>query len=155
MIFGYPKADLIESNAYCERVGKEYNLPTLFLTHYNMGEEELEKNVLQGGFKGLKPYFCNGKAGVNPADAGIFDYIPHEHFKVADKHGLVVMLHISRRERLKDELNIKFSGDIHMRETDEKNITNFMLSKIARKIFLCQKRTLKMLCAIMRQNYLI
>ena len=72
-----------------------------------MTAEDLEKNVIEGGFKGLKPYFCNARVGVNPSDAGIFDFIPHEHFKVADKHGLTVMLHISRRQRLKDELNIK------------------------------------------------
>lgn len=107
VIFGYPKADLKENNDYCMKVGREHNLPTLYLTHYNMVAEELEKNVIEGGFKGLKPYFCNARIGVNPADAGIFDYIPHEHFKVADKHGLTVMLHISRRQRLKDELNIK------------------------------------------------
>ena len=122
VIFGNPKGDIEEGNEYCSYVAATEKLPSLFLTDYNMSGEELEKNVIKGGFMGLKPYFCNARVGVNAADADIFDFLPKEHLRVADKHGWIVMLHISKRARLRDETNIRQLMEIEQKYPNVKLI---------------------------------
>ena len=107
LIFGSPSANLEPSNAYISEKSKEYNYPALYLSHYDMSGEFLEEEVIKGGFQGLKPYLYNCKAGVDGAEAGIFDFLPHHHLKVADKYGWKVVLHISKPDRLKDPSNIR------------------------------------------------
>lgn len=106
VIFGNPEGILGESNEYCSQKSSEYGYPALFLNHYNDSAEFIEEQVVKGGFQGLKPYCCNCKEGVKGADAGIFEFLPHSHLKVADKLGLKVVLHISKPDRLKNKQNI-------------------------------------------------
>lgn len=122
VIFGNPKGDIKEGNEYCARVSAMEKYPALYLTDYTMSGEELEENVIKNGFMGLKPYFCNARVGVNAADADIFDFLPHEHLKAADKHGWIVMLHISKRQRLKDETNIRQLMEIEQKYPNVKLI---------------------------------
>lgn len=122
VIFGNPKGDLKEGNEYCSQISKSEKLPALYLTHYNMTGEELEKNVINGGFMGLKPYFCNARVGVDPADADIFDFLPHEHLKIADKYGWIIMLHISKRARLRDKTNVRQLMEIEQKYPNVKLI---------------------------------
>ncbi|MBR3805049.1 MAG: amidohydrolase family protein [Clostridia bacterium] len=107
VIFGTPSGILDKGNAYISEKSKEYNYPALYLNHYDMSAEFLEEEVIKGGFQGLKPYCCNCKAGVKGADAGIFDFLPHHHLEVANKHGWKVVLHISKEDRLKNPDNIR------------------------------------------------
>ena len=122
VIFGNPKGDIAEGNEYCSRVSKREKLPALYLTHYNMSGEELERNVINGGFMGLKPYFCNARIGADPADADIFDFLPHEHLKIADKYGWVIMLHVSKRARLRDKSNVRQLMEIEQKYPNVKLI---------------------------------
>ena len=122
VIFGNPKGDIAEGNEYCSRVSKREKLPALYLTHYNMSGEELERNVINGGFMGLKPYFCNARIGADPADADIFDFLPHEHLKLADKYGWVIMLHVSKRARLRDKSNVRQLMEIEQKYPNVKLI---------------------------------
>ncbi len=107
VMFGNPESKLELDNAYVAEAAKKSGYPSLLLTHYDMSEEYLENAVSCGGFQGLKPYLNNCRAGVLGRDAGIFDFLPHHHLKVADKNGWKVVLHISRPERLKDKNNIR------------------------------------------------
>ena len=122
VIFGNPEGFLDLNNKYCSEKAKEYNYPALFLTDYDMTYDFLEEEVIKGGFQGLKPYCCNCKKGVLGADAGIFDFLPHEHLKVADKHGWKVVLHISQRDRLKNEQNIRELMEIEQKYPNVKLI---------------------------------
>ncbi|MBO5927718.1 MAG: amidohydrolase family protein [Clostridia bacterium] len=121
VIFGTPRGFKV-SNPYIAEKAKEYNYPCLYLTHYDMEPEFLEEDVLKGGFQGLKPYCCNCKAGVNSADAEIFDFLPEKHLKVADKHGWKVVLHISKPDRLKNKTNIKQLMEIEQKYPNVKLI---------------------------------
>ncbi len=122
VMFGTPGGLLDISNAYCSEKAKEYNYPALFLNHYDMSAEFVEEEVLKGGFQGLKPYCCNCKAGVIGADAGIFEFLPHEHLKVADKYGWKVVLHISKDDRLKNPDNIRDLMEIEQKYPNVKLI---------------------------------
>lgn len=122
VIFGNPKGDIGEGNDYCSLVSRIEKLPALYLTHYNMSGEQLEENVIKGGFMGLKPYFCNARIEVDPSDADIFDFLPTEHLRVADKYGWVIMLHISKKARLRDKRNIKQLMEIEQKYPNVKLI---------------------------------
>ena len=122
VMFGAPGGILEIANAYCSEKSKEYNYPALFLNHYDMSADFVEEEVLKGGFQGLKPYCCNCKAGVVGADAGIFEFLPHEHLKVADKYGWKVVLHISKDDRLKNPDNIRDLMEIEQKYPNVKLI---------------------------------
>lgn len=107
VMFGNPESNIELDNAYISEKARETGYPALLLTHYDMSEEYLERAVTEGGFQGLKPYLNNCRRDVCGADAGIFDFLPHHHLKLADKYGWKVVLHISRPERLKDKQNIR------------------------------------------------
>lgn len=107
VIFGWPSQYLDKGNSYISKVGKENNYPTMFLTDYYMSGEFIEEQVIKGGFQGLKPYLDNCRKEVKGVDAEIYDFLPKEHLKVADKLGLKVILHISKPDRLKNKTNIK------------------------------------------------
>ncbi len=122
VMFGSPSKEKAASNKYVEEAGKKYNYPTLFCTHVNMSAEFVEQEVIKGGFQGLKPYCRNVKDNVAPAEAGIFDFLPHEHLKVADKYGWKVVLHISKSDRLKNKDNIRDLMEIEQKYPNVKLI---------------------------------
>ncbi len=122
VLFGTPGANLALGNEYIKDKAKEYNYPALYLSHYDMSGEFLEEEVSKGGFQGLKPYLNNCKAGVVGANAGVFDFLPHHHLEVANKHGWKVVLHISRPDRLKDPQNIRDLMEIEQKYPNVKLI---------------------------------
>ena len=115
VVFGTPSAILSINNPYASQKAKEYNYPCLYCTHYDMEDEFLEREVISGGFQGLKPYCINQRAGVKKGDAEIYDFLPERHLKLADKYGWKVMLHISKPDRLKNPDNVR-----QLMEIDEK-----------------------------------
>ena len=71
-----------------------------------MPAEFLEKEVTEGGFAGLKPYLNRSPSYIPGNEVRIFDFLTHEHLRLADRHGWIVMLHIPRPGRLRDPLNL-------------------------------------------------
>ena len=108
VLFGQPHAsfDMHKCNEYVKKTGSQHGYPTLFLSHPSMSSEELEKGVLSGGFKGTKVYLNFSPEYIPDSEIRIFDFLPHHHLEVLDRHGWVVMLHIPRPGRLKDPVNI-------------------------------------------------
>lgn len=106
VIFGSCDYNISQVNQYAMESGKKYNLQYLYRTSYDMDAETLEREVTEGGFKGLKPYLSNKPAYIPDGEIRIFDFLPHEHLKMADKHGWIVILHIARAGRLRDQVNI-------------------------------------------------
>ena len=93
VVFGSPTQDIFKGNEYVNKVGKQTNYPTMFLTNYDMTPEYLEEQVVKGGFQGLKPYLDNCRKDVHGPDAEIYDFLPKKHLQIADKLGLKVILH--------------------------------------------------------------
>lgn len=66
--------------------------------------EGLRKDLEDGRFLGLKPYL-NYVRKPNPNDVEIHEMLPAWAMDIINEHGLIIMLHIPRRERLADPLN--------------------------------------------------
>jgi len=106
VIFGHCNYDISQVNSYAMESGKKYNLPYFYRTSYDMNPEIIEQEIIKGGFKGIKPYLSNKPEYIPDSEIRIFDFMPHEHLKIADKYGLVVILHIARSGRLGDKVNL-------------------------------------------------
>jgi predicted TIM-barrel fold metal-dependent hydrolase len=108
LIFGTPTigADLSKENGYVAKAAKQADMPSLMLVHPQMSAQEVEKGLVEGGFKGIKVYLSYAPMYIPVPEIRIFDFLTHEHLEVCDKLGLAVMLHISRNARLRDPVNI-------------------------------------------------
>ena len=106
LVFGSCSKVLKECNDYVEAEANRLGFPTLFRTEYSMSADFVEQEVLRGGFLGLKPYQTNCPEYIPANEIRIFDFLPHAHLEVANKHGWIVMLHIARPQRLRDPVNI-------------------------------------------------
>ena len=95
-----------EVNDYTAEKAKKYNWPTLYRTDYIMETDFLEEEINKNGFLGIKPYLSNCPSYIPNSEIRIFDFLPKEHLEAADKNGWIVMLHIPRNKRLRDEVNI-------------------------------------------------
>lgn len=97
--------DTRQSNTYVEKCARKHHLPALYLSRPEEPIEEIEKNVISGGFCGLKVYLEFAPAYIPTNEIRIYDFLPHEQLALADKHGWIVQLHIARPKRLADPLN--------------------------------------------------
>jgi len=107
LVFGDCVHNVRQVNEYVKNACKEYHLPSLYRTSYEMTGQELEKVMKEDGFLGIKPYqtFCPPYIPAN--EIRIFDFLPHEHLEVMNKNGGIVMLHTPRSGRLKDALDLQ------------------------------------------------
>ncbi|MBQ7897173.1 MAG: amidohydrolase family protein [Clostridia bacterium] len=122
MIFGCTGKNLDETNGYIKEVGDKYNYPMLYRTDYAMTSEELEDAIIKGGYLGIKPYLQNRPLYIPAAETRIFDYVPHHHLEVLNKHGWILMLHIPRAKRFRDEVNLAQLREIEERYPNVKLI---------------------------------
>ncbi|MBP3634656.1 MAG: amidohydrolase family protein [Oscillospiraceae bacterium] len=98
--------DREKSNEYVAQKAKENGFPALYLSHPGQSVEELERKVLaHPEFKGLKVYLQFAPAYIPADEIRIYDFLPHEHLALANKHKWVVQLHIARPKRLADPVN--------------------------------------------------
>jgi len=97
---------LAAANKYVSESSAKTGYPALFYTHPEMTGEEVEKNVIAGGFRGIKMYYNFLPSYIPPDEIRIFDYLTPAHLEVCDKHGWTVMLHIPRSKRLRDPVNV-------------------------------------------------
>lgn len=105
VIMGNPVVKLDDTNTYAGKCVEKYHFKALYCTSHNTSVEEIEK-AFSNGFCGIKPYLGNAPSYILPNEIRIFDFLPKEHLEAANRHGAVVMLHISRPNRLRDPLNL-------------------------------------------------
>lgn len=77
----------------------------LMLVHHGMTAEYVEEQVLRHGFLGFKPYRFYSITG-DPDNCTIPEFMPEHLIALADKLGLIIMMHVSRRDAIADEKNI-------------------------------------------------
>lgn len=97
--------DTRQANAYVEACAREHQVPALYLSRPEEPLEEIEKNVIAGGFLGLKVYLEFAPSYIPTNEIRIYDFLPPGQLALADRHGWVVQLHIARPRRLADPLN--------------------------------------------------
>ena len=101
-----PNDDQAGANDYVARVTRELGWPALYFAKPTQSAEELEAELLRGGFLGIKGYLAFSPDYIPEAEIRVFDFFPKHQLKVIDKYGGIVMLHIPRNGRLKDPVNI-------------------------------------------------
>jgi len=100
----HPKYDMHLNNRYVE---ENCNTDTLFpfrLFDPNENPESTVEEIRKGSFLGLKPYL-NYVAKTDPNDVEIVEMLPRWVMECVDELGLIVMLHIPRKQRLADPKN--------------------------------------------------
>jgi len=108
MVFANPEPDddLGQHNAYVKQSAEAFGYPALYFSHPTQTAAEVEKQVLEGGFLGLKSYLNLSPAYIPEAEIRILDFFPPKHLEVLNRHGWLMMLHIPRPGRLKDPVNL-------------------------------------------------
>jgi glutamate-1-semialdehyde 2,1-aminomutase len=71
--------------------------------------QNIEKDIRQHGFVGLKPYRLYSVTG-DIAQCRIHEFLPHEQLELANEMGLWVTMHLSRFHGCADEFNL---SDLH------------------------------------------
>ena len=122
LVFGGCLCDIDKVNNYVRDDSEKYGFPTLYRSSYDMPADELEERVKSGGFLGLKPYLSNCPPYIPSKEIRIYDFLPHEHLKAANKNGWIIMLHIPRDGRLKDPVNLAQLIEIEEKYPDVKLI---------------------------------
>lgn len=106
--FPFPirEADIEASNEYVAQCVRTQAVRSGFMCikpEYDV--DYMEEMLTKHGFSGVKPYpdMVSGKKG---AEVGIFDFMTREQFALAEKLGMVVMMHLPRAGRMPDDRNI-------------------------------------------------
>ena len=108
MVFANPEPndDLALHNGYVRRSAEAQGYPALYFSHPSQSAAEVERNVLEGGFLGLKSYLNLSPPHIAEPDIRIPDFFPPHQLEVLNRHGWLMMLHIPRPGRLKDSVNL-------------------------------------------------
>jgi glutamate-1-semialdehyde 2,1-aminomutase len=105
-----PGIDVDAHNRWClEQVRRDPQSRMNRLVTPSCRAEDIERDVRECGFVGLKPYRLFSVTG-DAARCRIHEFLPHEQLELADHLGLWVTLHLSRFHGCADELNLQ---DLH------------------------------------------
>ena len=129
--FGFPflpAGDFEASNRFvAEQTLQDSASGALMLVHPSMTSDYVERQVQTHGFLGFKPYLFYAPSG-NISDCRITDFLPEEQIEVADRLGLLVMLHVSKRDAVADPQNL---ADLHRLTSKYANV-KWILAHCAR-----------------------
>ncbi|WP_168770559.1 amidohydrolase family protein [Flavimaricola marinus] len=78
----------------------------LMLVQPDMTTGQIRKTLRQTGMIGLKPYLVYARKST-PANARITDFLPEPQIALADELGLIIMMHLSKRDAVADPDNIR------------------------------------------------
>lgn len=101
-----PACDFEALNQFvAEQARQDPSSGALMLVHPSMSPDYLEKQICEQGFLGFKPYRFYACSG-DPVECRITDFLPKEQIDVAHQHGLLIMLHLGKRNGIADRENI-------------------------------------------------
>ena len=78
----------------------------LMLVHPGMTADHAEERVRSLGLLGFKPYRFYSQSG-DPVGCPLTDFMPEHLIAVADRLGLVVMMHLAKRDAVADPENVR------------------------------------------------
>lgn len=109
LVFPFPfpnPCDFDGSNAYVasETAKGGGKSRTLMLVNPQMTAEQVEAAARKHGHIGFKPYRWYAPDAV---EGRITDFMPEHQIAVADKLGLIIVMHLSRRDGIADPMNIE------------------------------------------------
>lgn len=104
--FPHP-CDFDGSNSYvAAETRKGGNSHGLMLVHPGMSAEDVEATIRRERLLGFKPYRFYASTG-DAVECRITDFMPEHQIAVADKLGLIILMHISKRDAIGDPENIE------------------------------------------------
>lgn len=105
--FPFPECNFQASNEYvANQVAGKPGSAALMLVDPKMDPDEVEETLQRHRFIGFKPYRLYSLTG-DPVHCRITDFLPESLLKIADRQGLLVMMHLSRKDAIGDELNLR------------------------------------------------
>ncbi len=106
----HPKYDREDNNAYVASVASDRFFPLRLFDPCADTPESLQADLAARPFRGLKPYpdFVNPES---PGSVEISGMLPPWCMEIADRLGLIVMLHIPRKGRLADPSNLSLLAE--------------------------------------------
>ena len=105
--FPFPTCDFDASNRFAaEQVSQDPESGALMLVHPSMSCDYVEEQIRECGFLGLKPYLFYARSG-DTKDCRITDFLPEEQIDLAHRRGLLITLHVSKRDAMADPSNIE------------------------------------------------
>lgn len=78
----------------------------LMLVHPAMTAEQVEAEIRRTGLIGFKPYRWYASTG-DAVEGRLSDFMPEHQIAVADKLGLIIMMHLSKRDAIADPANVE------------------------------------------------
>ena len=107
--FGFPfpeGCDFEGANRFAaEQAANDTASAALMLVHPRMTDEEVERQIEEGGFVGFKPYRFYATTG-DPVECRISDMLPEWQIAVAERFGSIIMLHLPKRDAIADRENV-------------------------------------------------
>jgi glutamate-1-semialdehyde 2,1-aminomutase len=103
--YPFPRCDFEATNRFiAEQTAGHGNSGGLMLVHPRVSAEEAERTIDAGKLLGFKPYRFYAP---DPVNCRIPEFMPEHLVALADKRGLLIMMHLSRPQACADEYNIK------------------------------------------------
>lgn len=108
--FPFPFPHPCDFDGANEHVAKEVSgdgpSAALMLVHPGMTAEHVEQQLDRFGFAGFKPYRWYATSG-DAVNCRIPEFMPEHLIQVADRRGLIIMMHVSKRDAIADEDNLR------------------------------------------------
>jgi predicted TIM-barrel fold metal-dependent hydrolase len=102
-----PSCDFAASNRFiAEQVHDHPKSAALMVVHPSMPAEYLDDQIRRYGFVGFKPYRTYSLTG-DAVECRITDFLPQHQIELADRYGLLIMMHLSKRNAIADPQNIE------------------------------------------------
>lgn len=104
--FPHP-CDFAGSNEFVAReVRSDPASASLMLVHPGMNAEEVEQELDRHGHLGFKPYRWYSTTG-DAVECRITDFMAEHQIAIADRRGLIIMMHVSKRDAIADAENLR------------------------------------------------
>ncbi|MBL4883162.1 MAG: amidohydrolase family protein [Planctomycetaceae bacterium] len=112
--FSHP-CDFDASNDYiANEMRQDEQSGALMLVHPGMSSEEIYEQLDRSGFLGFKPYRVYSSSG-DAVNCSITDFMPEHQIEIAHEKGLIIMMHLSKKDAVADPDNLRDLQDLSQR----------------------------------------
>lgn len=101
------RSELDTYNSFVEKSVRGKNIPALIFSDPSWTPAKLEKEIISGKFYGAKSYLSLAPENIPADEICIYDFFPRGHLEILNRLGMIVMLHLPRKKRLADPVNIR------------------------------------------------
>ena len=103
--FPFPQCAFAAADRFvADQSGGDPQSASLMLAHPGLSDDAAEAELDRGRHLGFKPYRFYSSTG-DAAGCRITDFLPERLIALADRRGLIVMMHLSKRDAIADDEN--------------------------------------------------